>query len=459
MAYSELVKNFSRIRDYIREFYVYGFKSREEYTGKSARSYDDERRRLESWLGDYMRFRRTPEGKNVFLSIDSRRSRHNPLYKAWKAKSFTDGDITLHFILMDILAPDGEAMSVGEIMERMDEYLSVFAEPRLFDESTVRKKLKEYAAEGILTAERRGKTLYYRRVSDSVHCDADMLDFFSEVSLCGVIGSFLLDRIEADKTGVCMAEAGKARGQEAGAHRKETDKEALCRAESCKAGTSGTKPHRGNFAFKHHYITGAMDSEIVYQLLEAMHEKRYVTLETVNRQKGRVRMGTVVPLRILVSVQSGRQYIMAYGPRVRRIKSFRIDNIVSVRPGKVSGDFEELRGKLEGMRPYMWGVSTQGRSGRRTEHVEFTVRYGDNEEYIHHRLEREKRCGTVEKIDGNTSRFSAEVYDASEMIPWIRTFICRIADISFSDPGTEAQFRRDLEEMYRLYGLEGGEEG
>ena len=63
----------------------------------------------------------------------------------------------------------------------------------------------------------------------------------------------------------------------------------------------------------------------------------------------------------------------------------------------------------------------------------------------------------MERIDGNTSRFSAEVYDASEMIPWIRTFICRITEISFSDPGTEAQFRGDLEEMYRLYGLEGGE--
>ena len=30
MAYSELIKNFARIRDYMREFYVYGFKSREE---------------------------------------------------------------------------------------------------------------------------------------------------------------------------------------------------------------------------------------------------------------------------------------------------------------------------------------------------------------------------------------------------------------------------------------------
>ena len=57
MAYSELIKNFERIRDYMREFYVYGFKSRDEFTQKSARSYDDERRRVESSLGDYMRFR------------------------------------------------------------------------------------------------------------------------------------------------------------------------------------------------------------------------------------------------------------------------------------------------------------------------------------------------------------------------------------------------------------------
>ena len=102
MAYSELIKNFNRIRDYMRDFYVYGFKSWEEFTRKSARSYDDERRRIESWLGDYMQFRRTPEGKNVLLSIDSRATRHNPFYKAWKAKSFTNGDIMPHFILMAI---------------------------------------------------------------------------------------------------------------------------------------------------------------------------------------------------------------------------------------------------------------------------------------------------------------------------------------------------------------------
>lgn len=114
MAYSELIKNFNKIRDYMRDFYVYGFKSRDDYTKKSARSYDDEKRRIESWLGDYMKFHQTADGKNAFLSIDSRVTRHNPLYKAWKTKSFTDRDITLHFIVMDILS-NGQELSLGDI--------------------------------------------------------------------------------------------------------------------------------------------------------------------------------------------------------------------------------------------------------------------------------------------------------------------------------------------------------
>lgn len=29
MAYNELIKNFNKVRDYMRDFYIYGFKSRE----------------------------------------------------------------------------------------------------------------------------------------------------------------------------------------------------------------------------------------------------------------------------------------------------------------------------------------------------------------------------------------------------------------------------------------------
>ena len=109
------------------------------------------------------------------------------------------------------------------------------------------------------------------------------------------------------------------------------------------------------------------------------------------------------------------------------------------------------------MKKHLWGVSSTSRSGERMETVEFTVHYEENEPYIHQRLEREKRCGKVKKIDDHTSRFYAEVYDASELVPWIRTFLCRITEIHFSNKILETQFKRDIQKMYELYDLEGGE--
>ena len=412
MAYSELVKNFNRIRDYMREFYVYGFKSRDEFTKKSARSYDDERRRLESWLGDYMQFRQTPEGKNVFISIDSRLSSHNPLFKAWKTKSFTDGDITLHFVLFDILSDPETSMTISEITDCIDEYLSQFSKPRMFDESTIRKKLKEYVSQGLLISEKKGKMIYYHRAENTVLPDIDILDYFSEVLPCGVVGSFLLDKDETQES---------------------------------------------HFAFKHHYITGTMDSEVLYSIFIAIREKRSITLETINRHKDRITENHVVPIKIMISTQSGRQYLMAYAPGFKRVTSFRTDNIVSVKIDEISDRFDELQEKFENMLPHMWGVSTQSRYGNRMEHVEFTVHYEDDEQHIRNRLEREKRCGLVEHLDGNNSRFSADVFDASELVPWIRTFICRITDIHFSNTELEAQFKNDINDMYVLYGLGGDE--
>ena len=45
------------------------------------------------------------------------------------------------------------------------------------------------------------------------------------------------------------------------------------------------------------------------------------------------------------------------------------------------------------------------------------------------------------------------VYDSGELCPWIRTFICRITQMNFSNRTVENRFKRDLEEMYMLYGI------
>lgn len=410
-AYRELIKNFGRIRAYMREFYVYGFKHREQYAAKSPRSYDDERRRVESWLGDHMGFVRTPEGKNVFLSIDSRRMDHNPLYKAWKAKSFTDGDITLHFILLDILHTPERALSPGELLQIIDrEYLASFRTPMALDESTLRKKLKEYVSEGILTMEKQGKRVRYRRAADTVALPSrDVLDLFSEILPCGVIGSFLIDR---------------------------------------------TEERDSPFRFKHHYITGTLESDLMAVLFDAMGKGSSVTVTNAARRTGEPKRVRAIPLRIYVSAQSGRQYLVAYVPEQNRIRAFRLDYLSAVKLEEPTPRFGELRAKLDAMEPFLWGVNLKDGSGK-TEKISFTVKAGYNEEYIVDRLQREKRTGQVECLENGLYRFSAQVQDARELLPWIRTFLCRIVDFECSNTNVKEQFLRDLKAMYALYGLGG----
>ncbi len=411
-SYNERIKNFEKVRAYLRDFYVYGFKSRVEYTRKSARSYDNERRRMESWLGEYMRFVRTRDGKNMFISIDSRVSSHNPFYKAWKAKSFTDKDITLHFILLDILHAPDIVLSLPEILRRIDDYLFGFCKPMLFDESTVRKKLKEYIDEGIIVGEKEGKSMVYRRADDTAVPDnTDALHFYSEIAPCGVIGSFLLDKRE-----------------------KQED----------------------HFVFKHHYITAAMDSEILGILFDAMQRKCEITAMNLSRQVLKPSAVRLVPLRVFISVQNGRQHLLAYQPAAKQIKSFRIDYLSDVKTGAVYPHFDELRAKLNHSMQFMWGVNCK-ENEKHLEHVSFTVRVDAGEEHMIRRLQREKRIGKIEKIDNNHYRFLADVYDTNELIPWIRTFICRITQLHFSNRTVENRFKTDLAAMYRMYGIDGGD--
>ena len=416
MAYSELIKNFERIREYLRGFYVYGFKRRDDFDQKSGRSYDNERRRIESYLGEYMSFRQKADGKNVFLSIDSRRTPHNPLYQAWKAKSFTDKDITLHFILMDLLPEEPAGLTLVEILDlAWSRYRQGMRHPMDLDESTARKRLKEYEGLGLVVTWMEGRQRVYsrRKLSDLTGWE-DALAFFSEIAPEGVVGSFLLDWM-------------------------------------------GASPEE--FAFKHHDITRALESGVLEEILEGISGRRDLVMTDKNRKTGKEHTWDVTPLRIYLSTQNGRSYLIGRDNQQELIRSWRLDFITGVKSGIPSEAYEEALAELQEMQKHMWGICCKGPEAK-LEHVEFTIHMEEDEEYIYERLMREKRCGTVERTDANTCRFTADVYDSSEMIPWIRTWICRIEQLEMSNRSLENRFRRDLEKLYQMYGIgkdEGGE--
>ena len=408
MPYSELIKSFDKIREYMRQFYVYGFRSRSEYDAKSARSYDNERRRIESWLGDYMSFRQDEGGKAIFLSVDSRTLPHNPLYAAFKTKSFTANDIALHFYILDMLA-DGEELTLRQIADRVSEYREAFDDAEPTDDSTIRNKLKEYSSLGLLESEKHGRELVYRRVDDGVDLCSweDAIAFFSEADPVGVIGSYLLDKLRSQPN---------------------------------------------EFSFKHHYILHALDSEVLCELLLAMGEDRCVELSNFSRRLRDIKKHNVFPAKIYVSTQSGRQYLLCYHYIYHRPMLFRLDNIRAVKPGSVERSKEKYLGFCEKFEEHLWGAS--GGEEPNLDHIEMTVRVGDDERFILDRLEREKRCGRIEAIDSHTYRYVADVYDASEMLPWLRTFIGRVEKLTCSDSWVERRFYQDIEAMEALYGGE-----
>ncbi|MGM9528490.1 MAG: WYL domain-containing protein [Phascolarctobacterium sp.] len=418
VAYSELVKNLDNIRMVMRDFYVYGFKSKADFSDRSARSHDNDRRRIESWLADYMCFRQNAKGKRRFIAVDSRKIKHNPFYKAWKAKTFTSKDIMLHFYLLDMLQ-DGISMSLNELVERLDQdYLSYFADAGTIDASTVRKKLAEYVQLGLIVTAKQGRELFYSRSKDAVNLERwhEAVSFFAESTPVGIVGSFLEDKYSEEVN---------------------------------------------LFSYKHHYLLQALESDVLVDLLDAMQKKQTVRLASCTDGGKRICM-RVLPLKIYVSTQSGRRYVMGWFFKANRIIFCRLDNLEQVLEPKDLPDYDKFLAKAEAMEQHLWGVSMNriGEDGEiKLEHVELVVHASEDEPYILQCLEREKRCGEVTKLSEGRYQFTADVRDAGELLPWLRTFIGRIASFSCSNKQIEERFWRDMEAVYAMYGLSeaGGE--
>lgn len=412
-GFSELIKNFDKTRDYIRDFFIYGFKVRNEFTGKSTRTYDDEKRRAESWLGDIFRYDSTRRGKQVSITVDSGHISENPLYSAYYSKSFTDNDIKLHFMLMDIL--NGKKLNVHEITEALNS-----AYGQLFDEQTVRNKLKEYVLEGIILCEKKGRADIFTLSPDTAESFfsqykglEDAVKFFSESPVFGVVGNSILK-------------------------------------------TAGLK--NDIFLNKHNYIVHTLEDIVLLDLLHIMEEKRLAVITNFGKG-GKASETEGVPLKIYSSSQTGRRYVVMYLPKFRRFNSFRLDYIKSVRPLEIYSEYDSYAEKLRRCEEKCFGVSFGERSGEGAGGI-FRMVLKINEEtegFVLERLEREKRCGNIRRIGDGLFEYTAEVFDVNEMMTWVKTFIGRIVSAESTSKQITDKLYRDIARMKRIYRREEGE--
>lgn len=402
--FKELIKNFENIRNYMRDFYIYGFKMRNEYNYKSLRSYDNEKRRIEIWLGKYIKWEYSSRGKSVFISIDSSCINSNPLYEAWKAKSFTSNDIMLHFFLLSIL--EKQEQTAVSLTDKINEQFQVLFEPQ-----TVRNKLKEYNQLGILVSKKKGKAVVYQLSNDIFdnfsHYEKllDSIQFFSEIAPLGVIGSTLLDKVE--------------------------QKNEL-------------------FHFKHHFIVFTLEDEILLKALEAMSEQKEIQIESFNKRSNKKIQTEGIPFKIIVSTQNGRRYLSIYKEKTKQCSNLRLDNIIKIKQLKKIENYEQLRKEGEEVLKGNWGVSFGSHNIKDFVHILFLIDE-QREDYVIQRLQREKRGGKIQRVKKDVYSYEIELYNAHEMLPWIKTFIGRILKLESSNKAMEKRFYDDMEKIKALY--------
>lgn len=410
-GFSELIKNFDKTREYVRDFFIYGCKVRSDFDKKSVRTYDDEKRRVESWMQDYMRYDDSIKGRHVSISVDSGHISENPLYNAYYSKSFTDNDIKLHFLLIDILQ-DGKSRTLRKITDILN-----FEYDQLFDDQTVRNKLKEYTEEGIVIAEKQGKTMYYSLSADRTdeYIEkykglADAVKFFSEAPDFGVIGNSIMRAV-------------------------------------------GIK--NDLFHIKHNYMIHALEDILVPEILAAIDDKCSITVKKFAvRADDEPAEEIIIPMQILVSVQTGRRYIAAYVSKTRRFSTYRLDRIKQIKKNMVCTDYDRLMERYDVNIQRCFGVSFGNRhelGNAGAIKITFTV---DEKKvpFIIERLEREKRCAVLEKTGDGLYTLTADVFDPNEIMHWAKTFIGRIVSIEGGTEKIRRRFYSDISRMYRMYG-------
>lgn len=398
--FSELIRNFDKVRDYMRDFYIYGFKQRGDFSRKSGRTYDNEKRRIESYLSGYIRWSHDKSGKRTFISLDSAEIDANPLYAAWKSKSFTDKDILLHFYILDSLR-DGGWFSVEQITDCICGQSGV-----TFETQIVRIKCGEYINAGILRAEKRGKTMFYSLSHDMLpDCLIDAVRFYQEASPFGEIGSFLLDNL-GEKNNI--------------------------------------------FRFKHHYVVHTLEDGILLEILRAMREKRAIRFDNQSTRSGRDSVLTGVPVKIFCSATSGRRYVCVYNTVRRRFLNHRLDYIKSIKTLDICDGYDAIHASLERNIGLVWGVSFGGKS--RKEILCMKLHIDEKTEvYILDRLKREGRDGEITRLDENIYLYTKEIYDTNEMASWIKTFTGRIIALEGTNRAVVDKFYRDMNRMREMY--------
>lgn len=254
--YQELVKSFDNIRKISQDFFIYGYNGRGDFPFISDRMYDNELRRIKSYLKNYVITTQTKDKKTISISSNTIYDTINPLFELFSGKSFTSKDCFLHFVLLDILS-NYKTKTLNEIYDEiLDNY-----DPIDLDIMTVRNKLHEYIDLGIIIlSKENNKNLY--TLQNQIIIDDKLIEtliFFQKIVPLG----YILNPITSNK--------------------------------------------KSSYIYKQVFFSNVLDDEYVLILLNAIENKQPILIKQRGRKNNVIVKG--MPIGIYQNMITGRRYL------------------------------------------------------------------------------------------------------------------------------------------------------
>ncbi|MDS0525263.1 WYL domain-containing protein [Clostridium sp. SHJSY1] len=425
--FADFIKHYDLIRSILRDVFLYGCFSREDYENKnrgSSRKVSYEIRRIQQYIEkDFIKFDREGKTKLLSLSYDSISNTNNFLISTYLNKSFTKTDFKLYYYILLALNYHDKKISFNELEEFLVE--NGVLDYDQISSKTIERKLKELSdSMGLVAFEKKGRSKEYT-ISKDILKDLNEEEIKKLYLITSLYKNILFPNVS-------------------GYYFEDTLKQYMKFHRDIKENYDDV------FQYQKLHFHPIIEEEILWKLMKAINENKKVKIEYNQPKNRKIRYNQeiVIPYKLRYDIECGRFYLVAF--HNKRCFLSRLDRIHDV---KILNEKYKKDGLLEKYKFSMgksWSsVHLNGES--RPQILKFKVKIENEDEmYIIEKIKRELIEYKLEE-DENSFIFSKEVNDCSEMTPWIRSYCGRIEVLEPSY--IRRKIESDWKEMLKNYGV------
>lgn len=427
--FSDFIKHYNIVRTILRDVFLYGCFSIEGLEGKkklSSRKISYEIRRIQQYVQEeFIRTDRDGRYKLLSLTYDSIRNTENFLVKTYLTKSFTRSDLILFFYLLMVLNNKDNECSFLEIEEELISKGLISYDN--ISSKTIERKLSEMGNSlGIINVKKIKRTNYYS-IAEDIFKELDNEEIKSLIVAISLFKNILFPVTTGYDCEMSLKDYAM---YERGLNLEDMD----------------------YFQYKNLHFHPVIEEQVLWEMLNAIHERKYVTLNYNQLPDKRYKFKSEIlrPYKIRYDMSCGRFYLVSYDKRNKAILS-RLDRTESVEVLKNTyeeGNLEEL---YERDMRYSWS-SVPLNSGNESERIKLEIKIEEpKEDYIVEKIKSEVKECTIQRIDTGRYHLEMIVNDSFEMVPWIRSYSGYIRIIQ--GRGLKKRMTEDWKEMLETYGV------